>query len=355
MKERIFLSFSHSFRKLKICGSGAFLQKFRKAFCMNAFFEKSFKEKLPIDSFLFSAIKDWVLELQVERKYSINTGMAYFRDVRGFFVFLSQHHNLKVDLEVLKSLVTSDFRSWLSYRIENGMTARSNVRALSSLKSFFKYLFKHYSLDISEIKKIRRPKIADLLPKQISEDVILKFLKLDYFFEEDPKWITERDRALYMLLYCTGMRINEALNLKTNDVFMHENVKEEIQILGKGKKERIAILLPVVREQIKKYVSLCPYNLIGNFLFLGLRGKRLLASVVDDRLKVLQGLYNLPDFLSAHAFRHSFATHLLSHGADLRSIQELLGHESLSSTQIYANVDDMELLKVYKKSHPLNF
>ncbi|MDR0753535.1 MAG: tyrosine-type recombinase/integrase [Holosporaceae bacterium] len=241
----------------------------------------------------------------------------------------------------------ADFRSWFSYRIGRGSAARSNARALSAVKSFFNYLARKDLVDLKTIETVRRPKLSQLLPKPLEEEAVCRFLCLDFFFEYDVDWITHRDRALFTLLYCSGLRINEALNIKTKDI------SSEIKICGKGKKDRMIILLPITLERIKFYIVNCPHNLKDGFLFVGLRGKRLHASTVDNRLQKLRLLHGLPDHASAHAFRHSFATHLIRNGADLRSVQELLGHESLSSTQIYTDIDDYSLLQTYKRSHPL--
>jgi integrase/recombinase XerC len=227
------------------------------------------------------------------------------------------------------------------------MSARSNVRALSSLKSFFNYLAKRDLVNLDAIEAVRRPKLAALLPKPIEKDAILNFLNAEKFFENDAPWVTNRDRALYTLLYCTGVRINEALSIRTRDV------APEIKIRGKGKKDRVVILLPIALERIATYINSCPYDIANEYLFIGIKGKKLHASYVDNRLEKLRLTYNLPDYASAHSFRHSFATHMVQNGADLRSVQELLGHESLSSTQIYTDVDDYSLLRIYEKSHPL--
>jgi integrase/recombinase XerC len=261
--------------------------------------------------------------------------------------FLLNHLGENPSVESLKKLKISDFRSWFSHRINRELSPRSNVRALSAVKSFFNYLAKKELLDTKVINLVKRPKLPNLLPKPIEEESLLVFLDLDFFFDNDPDWVTCRDRALYSLLYCCGLRINEALNIKTKEV------DHEIRILGKGKKDRIVMLLPLVLERINAYIFSCPHDLSDGFLFVGVKGKRLHASLVDYRLRKLRVLHNLPDHASAHAFRHSFATHLIQHGADLRSVQELLGHESLSSTQIYTDVDDYNLLKVYAKTHPL--
>lgn len=308
-----------------------------------------------VDSFLFSALRAWIFELKIERKYSLCTLKSYSSDLQNFFDFLNGHCGAKINIDILRDLKTIDYRAWLSFRIENGIAARSNVRALSAVKSFLKYLFKRYSFDLSEIENIRRPRFEKFLPKHISERKILEFLELDKFFDTDLPWVTERDRALFSLLYCTGLRINEALNLKMQDIFFYARIRTEVKICGKGKKDRVVILLPIVAERLQRYIEACPYDLNGNFFFLGVRGKKLQASLVDNRLEKLRALYNLPDFTSAHSFRHSFATHLLNNGADLRSIQELLGHESLASTQVYTDVDDEQLLKVYNHAHLINF
>ncbi|MDR0968261.1 MAG: tyrosine-type recombinase/integrase [Holosporaceae bacterium] len=294
-----------------------------------------------------TCIKNWLEELRVQRRYSNNTVEAYRRDVENFREFISEHTGEDFSLETVNDLKVSDFRSWFSHRINEGLTARSNVRALSAVKSLFNYLARRNLVDLKVIDSVKRPKLPALLPKPIKEAAILDFINLDCFFENDPDWITKRDRALYSLLYCCGLRINEALNIKTKDA------GDEIKITGKGKKDRIITPLPSVLEKIREYIVECPYDLSGGFLFVGLKGKRLWSSLVDNRLQKLRLLHNLPDYASAHAFRHSFATHLVQHGADLRSVQELLGHESLSSTQIYADVDDYNLLKVYEKTHPM--
>lgn len=292
-------------------------------------------------------IEGWLDELSFERRYSGHTVINYQRDLLNLLGFLEEHFSQKVDLDLLRGVKPADFRAWLSYRISNGLRARSNVRALSSVKSFFKYLSRRGLIDMRSVDAIRRPKLAELLPKPLEKDAILHFLQLERYFDKDPAWVTARDRALYTLLYCTGLRISEALSLRLCDIQL------EIKICGKGKKDRMVVLLPIAIEKIQEYVKICPYDLTSGQLFRGLRGGVLGASAVDIRLEHLRIKYDLPDHTSAHAFRHSFATHLLKEGADLRSVQELLGHESLSSTQIYTQIDDATLLKTYENTHPL--
>ncbi len=289
----------------------------------------------------------WIDELKFNNNYSKHTVICYQRDLDNFFSFLMQYKNNEINIEILKDLKVIDFRAWLSQRVNNKFSARSNVRALSSIKSFFRYLAKSKIMELQSINNIHRPKLDKLLPKPIPENDILAFLNESFYFENDPDWITDRDKALYTLLYSTGLRISEALSIKTRDI------GTEIKVLGKGKKDRIVILFPITIQRINTYINSCPYDLTENYLFVGVRGKPLRASSVDIRLEKLRIRYNLPEHTSAHAFRHSFASHLIQEGADLRSVQELLGHESLSSTQIYTDVDDYNLLKIYEKTHPL--
>ncbi|MBO7537549.1 MAG: tyrosine-type recombinase/integrase [Alphaproteobacteria bacterium] len=292
-------------------------------------------------------VQDWLTQLDVQLCYSEHTIVCYRRDLFDFLNFLNGHENAVIDLEILKNLKLADFRAWFSNRVGKDLSARSNARALSSVKSFFYYLAKLNLLDMKVIDSVRRSKLSKLLPKPIPEDNIMKFLNQEFYFENDPQWVTNRDRALYTLLYSTGLRISEALNIKTKDI------EQEMKIRGKGKKDRVVMLFPITLQRIKTYINTCPYDLNDGFLFLGVKGKKLCASVVDIRLKKLQILNELPEHSSAHAFRHSFATHLVQKGADLRSVQELLGHESLESTQIYTDIDDYNLLKIYEKTHPL--
>ena len=261
--------------------------------------------------------------------------------------FLTSYKNETISVEILKNLITADFRSWFSDRISEDLSPRSNARALSSVKSFFHYLAKFGLLEMETINSVGRSRLPKLLPKPIPEKDILNFLNQDFYFENDERWVTNRDRAIYTLLYSTGLRINEALSIKTKDV------SSEMKIRGKGKKDRVVLLFPITLERIQTYIKTCPYDLTDGFLFVGVRGKKLRASYVDFRLTKLQLNYDLPEHTSAHSFRHSFATHLIKEGADLRSVQELLGHESLSSTQIYTEVDDYSILKIYENSHPL--
>lgn len=292
-------------------------------------------------------VDKWLQELRVQLNYSENTIISYHRDLENFLKFITEHRNEIPDISMLKNLQAIDFRAWFANRRNKDLSARSNVRALSAVKSFFYYLAKFDLLDMKIINSVQRAKLLKLLPKPIPENTLMDFLNLPSYFEKDELWVTNRDRALYTLLYSTGLRINEALNIQTKDV------ASEIKICGKGKKERIVMLFPITLERIQTYINTCPYDLSDGFLFIGVKGKKLQAPYVDNRLQKLRLMFNLPDHTSAHAFRHSFATHLIKEGADLRSVQELLGHESLSSTQIYTDIDDYSLLEIFQKTHPI--
>lgn len=316
------------------------------------------KSNCSIEKALEELYQDWIQELQLQRLYSVHTVLCYGKDVQNFLEFVHRHLDSIPSIELLNSLTTADFRSWLSHRISLGISARSNGRALSSLRSFFRFLQQRHVIDNDSIDSIHRPKLPHTLPKSVSEIDVLKFLEIPYFFSSDPQWITNRDRALYTLLYCTGMRISEALNLQTKDI------SEELLIRGKGKKERIVILLPIALNRIKTYVDSCPHDLRNGYLFVGLKGKKLHTQTIDARLRKLRTQYLsyttehgqpfcLPDNMSSHSFRHSFATHLVQDGVDLRSVQELLGHESLASTQVYVDVDDQKMLQVFHTCSPL--
>lgn len=292
-------------------------------------------------------LSNWLSELKIARKYSNHTILAYQNDISDFFCFLQNHSGGNASVATLKNAKAMDFRAWISSRVNKKISARSNARAISSLKSFMKYLARLDLVDLKAINCIKRAKLSFLLPKPIDEGFLLKFLDRAKFFDNDLEWITDRDRALYTVLYCSGMRISEVLNLKLSDI------RAVIKINGKGKKDRIVVMLEIAIERVKRYVQSCPYDLADGYLFVGLRGKKLNASLVDSRLQKLSAMCDLPEHISAHSFRHSFATHMIKNGADLRSVQELLGHESLSSTQIYTALETDNMMKAYSKFHPL--
>lgn len=283
-----------------------------------------------------------------EKLYSDNTIASYRNDIDSFVYFLVNilHKDLQ-DSKSFEELEHKDIRSWLGYRSMNGISARSNARALSSVKSLFKFLEIRYKLKNEIIQKIKGPKFNKTLPNIVSQNNFKKMLQCVNSYEKET-WCVKRDLALFMLIYACGLRINEALNLKQDD-FIEKN---KIKILGKGKKERIILILPIAVDLIEDYIKSCPYS-DPKIIFFSKRGKRYQASVFEKLVRNIRISLNLPTNITPHSLRHSFATELLVNGADLRSIQELLGHSSLSTTQIYTHVSNSKIMEVYFNSHPL--
>ena len=286
--------------------------------------------------------KDFYKYLLYEKNYSEKTILAYRNDLDSFFQFTKTELANK-DLDKLDY---NDFRNWISHRSMAGLSNRSNSRALSSIKSFFKYIEKKYGILNEIVFKVKSPKFVKSLPRNISENNLYKILQLIKSYN-DEEWENDRDMAVFLLLYCAGLRINEGLSIKLDDFLSCDTVK----VRGKGKKERIAYLLPVVLEAIEKYKKKCPYP-IENYLFLSRTGKKYSATVFEKLMQNIRITLDLPDNITPHSLRHSFATDLLAEGVDLRIIQEMLGHSSLKTTQIYTHVDMNKILDIYKKAHP---
>ncbi len=273
-------------------------------------------------------IQSYLDYLKNQRGYSDHTILAYQNDLADFAAFLKG----ELSITLLEKQTLSDFRAWLAQRLEEGKSARSNARALSSLRGFYKFL----ECENTAILRVRSPKQPKPLPKPVSAKQSLEAMQ-EISQLQSEQWLGLRDEALLALLYGCGLRISEALSLKRGEV--SANV-EWLRIEGKGKKERLVPLLPVVREAILAYETTIPYSGDKDSeLFLGKQGKPLQAPVFRRQLQKLRGYIGLPESATPHAFRHSFATHLLAEGADLRSIQELLGHASLAATQHYTAVD----------------
>lgn len=303
--------------------------------------------------------------LEVEKKYSAHTLISYRTDLFYFVDFIFHSKEKIVDKDMLRNLNLHDFRRWLSARLANHINA-SNARGLSSLRSFFRYLSKNNLLQNADIEKIKTPKIAKAVPKAVDGVDIDKIMaairldnaeenaggkKLDAARHNRPKeeWQIKRDIALLTLIYGCGLRISEALSITPKSL----NNNDSLIIEGKGNKQRMVPLLPIVRKRINDYLAECPFKpLQAESVFFGARGKPYLARLFSRLLQNIRQHLNLPETITPHAFRHSFATHLLSAGGDLRTIQELLGHESLSTTQRYTKVDKDRLLGAYAQFHP---
>jgi integrase/recombinase XerC len=297
---------------------------------------------------LAAALDDWLLWLRAEKRMSQHTIAAYRRDVARFLGFLGEHRGDRPDLRDLRELKVADFRSYLAARQRDGLQASSRARALSAVKSLFRYLDRNGLAENTAIDILNRPKVPRSIPRPLTVPDAVRALEEVETIADEP-WVQARDTAVLTLLYGCGLRISEALALNRGDV--GEN--DSLRIQGKGNKERMVPALPVVREAIAAYLALCPFPGSKDApLFLGVRGRRLGPRAVQARMQHLRAALGLPATATPHALRHSFATHLLSSGGDLRSIQELLGHASLATTQRYTEVDSDHLLSVYRRAHP---
>ena len=292
---------------------------------------------------------DWLNWLRLERRLAANTLEAYTRDLDAFLGFLVVHHGEALNLDTLQHLKASDLRAYLARR-RKGNTAfgdRSVARALAGIRSFFGFLDRRRGLSNPNIGVVRGPKIKAAAPRPVS--ISNAFDLIDLAAEADEPWIGARDTALITLLYGCGLRISEALGLDGS----HTSLPATLRIVGKGEKTRLVPTLPAARAAVAAYVEACPFAIAANTpLFRGARGGALSPRVVQARVAKMREVLGLPDRATPHALRHAFATHLLQSGGDLRSIQELLGHASLSTTQRYMEIDPSQMMAAFTKSHP---
>jgi integrase/recombinase XerC len=295
----------------------------------------------------------WLGYLSAERRMSAKTVEAYARDVRQFLAFLSGHLGGRVTLAALSRLKPLDVRAFMAARRGDGIGSRSLMRMLAGARSFARFLERNGKGKVGALAAVRTPKLAKTLPKPLSIPSAKRITETDLRAgEERAAWILARDAAVLALLYGSGLRISEALALKRKD-FPAPGQGDAITVTGKGNKARMVPVLPQVAALVGEYAVLCPYELSADRpLFVGAKGGVLSARVVQLAMARLRGALGLPETATPHALRHSFATHLLARGGDLRAIQELLGHASLSTTQIYTAVDTERLLEVYRSTHP---
>ncbi len=281
---------------------------------------------------------------------SPHTIEAYRRDLKFFIAFIEGHVGEEVKVATLKNLELRDFRAWLACRSSEGLEATSTARAVAVIRNFFRYLKRYEKIENQAIFELHTPKLPKSLPKALSEDQA-KQVASAVLNPNEESWITRRNHAIFLMLYGMGLRISEALSLKISDAPLPGT--ELLKIKGKGNKERMVPVLDIVAKEVEAYIGECPYKLLKHEpLFVGVRGKKLNPRIVQGEMMKIRRALGLPETATPHALRHSFATHLLASGADLRSIQELLGHASLSTTQRYTKVDAERLLSVYNKSHP---
>jgi integrase/recombinase XerC len=290
---------------------------------------------------------DWLASLAHERRASPHTLRAYGDDVQRFLAFLREHLGGAVNERALTRLLPADIRAFITVRRSQGLGAKGVQRALAAVRSFFRYLVRENILENVAARSVRTPRIQRGLPRPLSEVEASRVIA--QAGEHAVTWLAARDAALLTLLYGAGLRISEALSLRRGDV----PLPQALTILGKGGKERVVPLLPAVCEAIATYEKLIPFaGARDSPLFLSRRGRAMSAREAQLLMAKLRGALGLSERATPHALRHSFATHLLSNGGDLRSVQELLGHASLSTTQTYTEVDTRHLRQVYDKAHP---
>jgi len=291
----------------------------------------------------------WHKWMQEEKRYSPHTSSSYKTDLAMFFSFLNEHMAGTLNKKHLEDITIQDIRSWLTKLKTQEYTITSYARYLAAIRNFFRYLkrFENITNDSALNLKIKRrgrslPKDLSFIDTQLAQD--------ESFQVSKELWTQLRDFAIITLIYACGLRISEALSITKNDL-----KGQYITVTGKGNKMRSIPILDTAKDAIQQYLDHCPFNLESDApIFLGTRGKKMNVSVFQSQIRKIRNNLGLPSSVTPHAFRHSFATHLLSNGADLRSIQELLGHKNLSTTQIYTSVDSKRILDVYNKSHPRN-
>lgn len=294
----------------------------------------------------------WLSHLGGERRMAPLTLEAYARDLRQFFTFLGERAGASVGLADLAALGQADARAFLASRREAGTGSRSLLRGLAGIRSFLRFLEREGHGKISAFDAVRTPKTARRLPKALSVGEARDLADADSREgEARAPWVLARDAAVLSLLYGCGLRISEALGLTRADA--PGGRRDTITVRGKGGKTRSAPVIEPVRRAVENYLELCPYQLAPDGpLFVGVRGGPLSPRIIQLAVERMRGALGLPDTATPHALRHSFATHLLGRGGDLRSIQELLGHASLSTTQIYTSIDTKRLLSAYQSAHP---
>ena len=293
---------------------------------------------------------EWAAHLESERRLAGNTLEAYRRDLSQFFTFLTGHLGQPPGLEDISALKTADLRSFLAARRNQGVGPRTLGRQVAALRSFGRFCDKRGYAATTAFTTVRPPKQPKSIPKALSVSESREVIDTAEMLAEEP-WIAARDAAVLSLLYGCGLRISEALGITRRDAPV--NGRDSLRVVGKGGKERVVPVLPAVSRAVAAYIAACPHHLPPDqALFRGARGPPLLPRIIQKAVERLRFTLGLPETATPHALRHSFATHLLGRGGDLRTIQELLGHASLSTTQIYTHVDADRLLDIYRRAHP---
>jgi integrase/recombinase XerC len=297
---------------------------------------------------LLKSRQDWLVSLAKERRLSPETVEAYERDSRQFLQFLTGHNGAPPGLRDIAALRSADLRGFLAHRRSEGAGPRTLGRGLAGIRSLLRFLERRGLANAAGATALRAPRQPKSLPKPLTADDARRVVSADEQLAEEP-WIAARNAAVLTLLYGSGLRISEALSIKAGEL----PGAGVLRVTGKGGKTRLVPVLPLAQQAVAQYTKLCPYHLKPDaLLFRGARGGPLNPAIVQREMKKMRSALNLPDKATPHALRHSFATHLLGRGGDLRTIQELLGHASLSTTQIYTGVDTARLLEIYDAAHP---
>lgn len=304
-------------------------------------------EALVLSPALRDALEGWLARLRAVEGAAEATVTAYRGDVLGFLAFLARHHGGAEGIGPLSRLDATDMRAWMAQERGRGLSARSLARALSAVKSFIIWLSDREGFDATAVLSTRAPRFRPGLPRPLSPEAALA--AIDHAGAAEEPWIAARDAAVITLLYAAGLRVSEALSITGRDLPLGETLR----ITGKGGRERVVPVLPAAREAVAAYAALCPWPMAAEApVFRGQRGGPLSPHLVARVMMRVRAELGLPATATPHALRHSFATHLLAAGGDLRAIQELLGHASLATTQVYTAVDAGRLMEVYEKAHP---
>ena len=297
---------------------------------------------------IIAEFKDYLLNT---KNYSMHTVSAYESDISDFIGFYKKFTDNVPQINDIERVDTLGFRSWLADRAKRELSHKSTARALSSLRTFYKYLNKHKNIKNDAIGLISSPKVPRKLSKAIETTDIADMHEAIKAIDNNEPWVMARDWALVVLIFGCGLRISEALSLKNRDIANHP---ESLRIIGKGNKERIVPVLPAVNVALDKYVKARPFgHAPEDPVFRSVRGLPMSPRMAEKVIEHVRKYLQLPDYVTPHALRHTFATALLAGGADLRSLQELLGHASLSTTQLYTKVNMAEIMDAYKHAHPL--
>ena len=303
----------------------------------------------PLSADLTDTVESWLAHLDRDRGLAELTLEAYARDLAQFTAFLAGHLGHPPCLGDLKRIDIRTIRAFMASRRKAGAASRSLARQMSALRAFHRYLEREGLIDSRAILGVMLPKVPHSVPKPLTIEKALAVVADNPFTDVD--WIAARDVAVLTLLYGSGLRISEALAITPRDAPIGD--RDVLRVTGKGDKQRLTPVLPVTREAVARYLQLCPYPLEPDEpMFRGAKGGELSPRIIQLLMERMRDSLGLPDTATPHALRHSFATHLLGSGADLRQIQELLGHASLSTTQVYTEVDRARLIEVYDKAHP---